>query len=221
MLINNIFSPINFWSGKQHQVLDVSFWCSGKKNIQLNDDANVCYVAVLNGANVDFQIDISWKWSHLEFFGIFVGDVKSQVVTTLLANNNFASVHLFCVVKEGSDMQIDWNIVISKNIEQVEGHLQEEQFLLGTPKHLLVRPLLDVHSHRVKASHWAKIHTLDQQKLFYMMSKGLSLQESQKIVVQAWLQSIFDHISDVDSSEQQKIFKNTIDSIFISLDMVW
>ncbi|HCY21388.1 TPA: hypothetical protein DIC40_06125 [Patescibacteria group bacterium] len=29
------------------------------------------------------------------------------------------------------------------------------------------------------------MHTLDQQKLFYMMSKGLSLEESQKIVVQA------------------------------------
>lgn len=221
MLIKNIFSPISFWSGEQHQVLDVSFDCSGKKNIQLNDNANVCYVALLNNANVDFQIDLSWIGSRLEFFGIFVGDVKSQVVTTLLANTAFASVHLFCIVKEGSTMQVDGNIIIGKTIEHVEGHLKEEQFLLGTPKHLLVRPLLDVHSHRVKASHWAKIHTLDQQKLFYMMSKGLSLEESQKIVVQAWLQSIFDHISDVDVDEQQKIFKKTLDSIFTPLDLLW
>ncbi|HCB51952.1 TPA: hypothetical protein DEP21_05325 [Patescibacteria group bacterium] len=32
-------------------------------------------------------------------------------------------------------------------------------------------PMLYVKSHDVKASHGAKIHKMDQDKLFYMMSK--------------------------------------------------
>jgi len=59
-----------------------------------------------------------------------VGDVKSQVVTSLLANKSFANVHLFCVVKDNSDISLDGNIVVGKDVEDVEGHLAEEQFLL-------------------------------------------------------------------------------------------
>jgi len=66
----------------------------------------------------------------LEVFGIFVGDVKSQIVTSLFANKSFANVHLFCVVKDDSDISLDGNITIGKNVEDVEGHLAEEQFLL-------------------------------------------------------------------------------------------
>lgn len=214
MLLNNVFSPISFWSGNQHQVLDVFSNVSGKKNIYLESDSIVKYVAVLDNSDIDLSFDIRGWWTSLELFVIFVGDVKSQVVTSLLANNSFANIHLFCVVKEAADMQIDWSIIIGKNIEKVEWHLAEEQFLLWKPSHLLVRPILDINSYRVKASHSAKIHTIDQQKLFYMMSKGLSLQKSQSIVVQWWLQSIFDSISDVDLEKKQKIFQNIIDSIF-------
>lgn len=214
MLLNNVFSPISFWSGNQHEVLDVFSMSSGKKTISLESNTNVKYVFVLNDADVDISFNINWSWAHLDLFGVFFGDVKSKIITSLLANNSFANVNLFCVVKDNVDMQIDWNIVIGKNIEQVEWHLIEEQFLLGTPNNLLVRPILDVQSSRVKASHWAKIHTLDQQKLFYLMSKGISLKQSQSIIIQWWLQSIFDHISDVDENLKHDIFQNIIDSIF-------
>jgi hypothetical protein len=43
----------------------------------------------------------------LELFGIFVGDVKSQVVTSLLANNTYANIKLFSLVKDYSTVCVD------------------------------------------------------------------------------------------------------------------
>jgi Fe-S cluster assembly protein SufD len=216
-----MFSPMVFWWNSQRQVLDVFSGTSGKKIVDLDTDAAVKYVFVVQNSDVDIEFNVKWNGSRLEVFGIFVGDVKSQVLTSLLASNSFARVHLFCVVKEGSEMFVDGNIFIGKDVEGVEGHLAEEQFLLWNPKHLLVRPLLDVHSHRVKASHWAKIHTLDQQKLFYIMAKWLSLQASQTLVITSWLQAIFDSIWDVDSQSKQQIFNQIIESLFIPSKIVW
>ena len=214
MILDNVFSPITFWKWNQHQVLDVFSGMSGKKIVNLDFDAEVKYVFVVDGCDVDINFNLKWKSSRLELFGIFVGDVKSQVVTSLLANNTYANIKLFSLVKDDSTVCVDWNVFIWKNIEKVEGHLAEEQFLLWKPKHLFVRPILDVCSNNVKASHWAKIHTLDQQKLFYMMSKGLSLKQSHWIVVKSLLQSIFDSIVGIDNDKKQNILNQIFDSVF-------
>lgn len=221
MILENAFDNLSFWKGGQRQVLDVFFWASGKKIVDFGADAAVTYVFVVGDSDVDLQFDLRWEYAHLELFGIFVGDVKSQVLTSLLANKTFANVTLFSIVKENATVYVDGNIVIWKDVEKVEGHLAEEQFLLWQPKHLFVRPVLDVQSNDVKASHGAKIHTLDQQKLFYMMSKGLSLEKAQWIVIQSWLQAIFDKLDTLDAKKKQTILNQIFESIFTSWMDVW
>lgn len=216
MILNNILTPITFWSDNQHQVLDVFSHCSGNKKITLLDHAHVIYVAIFDHADVYLDINLGWSSAHGEFFWIFLGNVDARVVASLLANTTFARLHLYCVVGDDVDMSVDGNIYIPPHVEQVEWYLMEEQFLLWNHHHLRIRPLLDVHSHRVKASHWAKIHTLDSQKLFYMMAKGLSLYEAQKIVIQSSLQSVFDRLSDIDTQQKEEIFNQLITTIFTS-----
>ncbi len=216
MILENSFDSLSFWKDGQRQVLDVFFKVSGKKIVDFGADAAVTYAFVVGDSDVDLQFDLRWENARLELFGIFVGDVKSQVLTSLLANKTFANVTLFSIVKEAATVYVDGNIVIWKSIEKVEGHLEEEQFLLWQPKHLFVRPVLDVQSNDVKASHGAKIHTLDQQKLFYMMSKGLSLEKVQWIVIQSWLQAIFDKLDSLDVEKKQTILNQIFESVFTS-----
>lgn len=215
MILDNVFSPLIFWVGNQHQVLDNFSLISGKKTINLDTAAKVKYVFVVNNADVDFEFTLNGTGSNLELFGIFVGDVKSKVVSSLLASKSFANINLFCIVKEDSTVNLDWSVIIWKHIKNVEWHLSEEQFLLWKPKHLFVRPILDVNSSHVKASHGAKIHTLDQQKLFYIMSKGLSLRDSQLLVIRSWLQKIFDSIDSIDNEKKQFILNQILNSAFI------
>jgi len=54
---------------------------------------------------------------------------------------------------------------------------------LGKNISLRTLPKLTVSSHNVTAAHGANIDTLDQQKLFYMMSRGLTKQQSQTLLV--------------------------------------
>ncbi len=69
------------------------------------------------------------------------------------------------------------------HLDQVHGRLLEQNLVLGKNISLTTLPKLDVASYNVTAAHGATIDTLDQQKLFYMMSRGLTQQQSQKLLV--------------------------------------
>jgi hypothetical protein len=72
----------------------------------------------------------------------------------------------------------------------VSWHLMEDNVLLHDRVKLSVLPKLDVHTHDVSASHWAKIHRLDPAKLFYLHAKWLSPYAAKKIML-TW------HITDI------------------------
>lgn len=70
-------------------------------------------------------------------------------------------------------------------------------------------PKLTIASYNVTASHGANVDGLDPQKLFYMMSRGLTKEQSQKLLVDGHITSVlsnFENVSDED-----------IDSIYTQL----
>jgi Fe-S cluster assembly protein SufD len=68
-------------------------------------------------------------------------------------------------------------------------------------------PKLSVASHDVRASHGANIDTLDQQKLFYMMSRGLTQQQSQTLLVDGYIEYVLGHFTEVSDTEKNSIYK--------------
>ncbi len=221
MITHNDFTPLNLWSVSPYQVLDVFSKCSGEKHVSLLWSSPVTYVFVVNDANVDVVLDVSWVSSHIDVFWIFFWSVSSRITSSLSVNNSFVRVHLYTLVQDNVDISVDGNIVLEKNIIWSQWHLTQEQFLLGVPKSLRVCPILDVYSSAIKASHAAKIHTLDAQKLFYMMAKWLSLQHAQKMVIEASLQSIFDRLSSLDDEKKGSIFTYITSSLFTSFSFSW
>ncbi|MEI7477452.1 MAG: SufD family Fe-S cluster assembly protein [bacterium] len=90
-------------------------------------------------------------------------------------------------------------MTIQPGISKAEGSLLEENVLLGEKIVVDVKPLLDVKSNDVVASHGATIQRLDPQKLFYLNAKGLSGAAATTLMVQAYVQRAYDHVEE-DSS---------------------
>jgi len=85
-----------------------------------------------------------------------------------------AEVELISFLRDGAKVAIDGSIIIGEHLDQVHGRLLEQNIVLGKDISLKTLPKLQISSHNVRASHGANIDTLDQQKLFYMMSRGLT-----------------------------------------------
>jgi Fe-S cluster assembly scaffold protein SufB len=70
--------------------------------------------------------------------------------------------------------------------------------------------MLDVHSNDVSASHGCKIERLDDKKLFYAMSRGLTREQSVALFVDAYIGRLF---GDIDVTQCDR-YDMVIDKIY-------
>ena len=181
LLYNNIFTPMSVAKEQSLQCIDI-FDVPWKKTITLDSYSSLFYLVV--GSDVDIDIEIITKWPHCSctIFGLFTSRVAGWIKVALHHSQTSANVELISFLRDGAKITIDGSIDIAPHLDQVHGRLLEQNIVLGQNISLRTLPKLTVASHNVTASHGAKIDTLDQQKLFYMMSRGLTKQQSQTLL---------------------------------------
>lgn len=118
---------------------------------------------------------------------MFASDAKHPIAGSLKVSldhsQTSAEVELVSFLYDGAKIAIDGSIAIAHRLDNVHGRLLEQNIVLGKNISVKTLPKLTIASHNVRASHGANIDAFNQQKLFYMMSRGLTQQQSQSLLV--------------------------------------
>jgi Fe-S cluster assembly scaffold protein SufB len=91
------------------------------------------------------------------------------------------------VVEDGAKLEAKGLLKIAKNVTDVDVFLRYKVLLLGKNSWATVNPELEIESNDVKAGHAASIGRVDEEQIFYLMSRGISRNESVKLIVEAFL----------------------------------
>lgn len=91
------------------------------------------------------------------------------------------------VVEDGGRLEAKGLIKIAKKVKEVDVFLRYKVLLLGKNAWATVNPQLEIESFEVKAGHAASIGRVDEEQIFYLMSRGISREESVKLIVEAFL----------------------------------
>ncbi len=91
------------------------------------------------------------------------------------------------VVEDGGEILLKGKILIEKDAVGAEAFLRFKVLLLGENARAEVDPELEILCNQVKASHAASVGQIDEEQLFYLMSRGLSKQDAVKLIVEAFL----------------------------------
>jgi Fe-S cluster assembly protein SufD len=83
-----------------------------------------------------------------------------------------------------------------------EGYQKEDTILLNENAHADIVPNLEIANNEVKCSHGATISQIDEDKLFYMMSRGLSENNAKKTIVEGFFDPIIIKIADEKLKEE-------------------
>lgn len=89
-----------------------------------------------------------------------------------------------------------------KGSAQSEGREVETVVLLNKEVRSFAIPLLLCGEHDVIGNHAASAGQIDEEKLFYLMSRGFSFEESRRIIVESAFRPIIDLIPDEDRREK-------------------
>jgi Fe-S cluster assembly protein SufD len=86
--------------------------------------------------------------------------------------------------------------------------LTQNVILLNPKSHATANPELEIENNDVSSRHAASVAQIDEEKIFYLMSRGVSREEARKMIVSGFLEAIVEKIEDDEIRGQinKKIF---------------
>ncbi len=121
-------------------------------------------------------------------FIIKSGEVKTlNQVWTFGKSREKKEILIKAVVEDGGELKARGKLVIKKNVKNVDVFLKYKVLLLGKSSLAEVDPELEIESNEIKAGHAASIGRVNEEELFYLMSRGLTKKEATELLVEAFL----------------------------------
>ena len=89
-------------------------------------------------------------------------------------------------------------VIIDKSAKDCSALQSYKSILLSKDAKAFVRPQMQIHNNQIMAKHGATIGELDQEALFYLQSRNLSLHEAKSLLLHAVLQEVINKIAHKD-----------------------
>ena len=185
---------------------------------QIGKDASVVFVDALIGSHYsksDTSHHLLGEGAKTRHIGIFLGDGKQRfnISSAAFHHRPFTTSEIYGKgALYGKAKSLYRGLVrIEKNAENSNGYQKEETLLLGDNTEASAIPNLEIHNNNVRCSHSASTTHIDQEKLFYLASRGIAEKDALSLLVNGFFTSIIPKIGVEEiSSKLQQIMEEKI-----------
>ena len=180
----------NIILGKGSDVNIIMFKNPLKQKIELKDGAKCIYVALFENDSVqEFSIRKNSDLTVSNIYNISGKEINSKTSVYHLAPNSKSLMHSRAVISKGK-LCVKGLIDISEDASGADGYQKTEVILLDQGSEAISIPELSIKNNDVRCSHGASISSLDQDKMFYIQSRGLTSEESAKLMIEGFFADI-------------------------------
>ncbi len=139
---------------------------------------------------------------------INLNDTKHHEIKTVINHNeeNCKSYQLIkTVLNDQSKSVYQGKIFVNSKAQKTDGYQLSRALLLNQQTEFNAKPELEIYADDVKCSHGSTSGNLDENSIFYLMSRGLSLSQSKELLINGFLQEVAEKISDKQIQQLVKI----------------
>ena len=112
------------------------------------------------------------------------------------------------VLDNDSKAVFQGKIFADSKAQKTDGYQLSKAILLNNNTEFNAKPELEIYADDVKCSHGSTSGNLNENSIFYLMSRGLNYQEAKNLLINGFLLDVIEKITD---SEIKKIIKNIMD----------
>jgi len=183
------------------QLLDDQAVLLSNRGIDIRDDAKVTVSSLSLGASLSrsrMNFLLNGRGSVAEGFEIFFTDsnqrydFESNVVHN--SPDSTGSTQARGVLKGSSQTIFKGMIKIGPLAKNSQSYLAHHAMLLERSAKSDAIPGLQIDTNEVKATHSASVAQIDEEQLFYLMARGLPLDESRKMVVLGFFEPVLSRV---------------------------
>ena len=114
--------------------------------------------------------------------------IKIVMETRHWVSNTHAETIIYGINRDESETELKGLIKIDKKANQVTDFLTAKILLLSDKARATVEPGLEIKSNEVRASHAATVAAIDEEQIYYLMSRGLERLESERLIADGFFQ---------------------------------
>lgn len=145
--------------------------------------------------------------SRLKIVGILLSKKgRLNLKTTVIhkASDTFSRTVVKGVLDGQASVELEGIVNIEKGAKNADADLKEEVILLSPSSHAVAIPRLDVYENEIQARHGASVGSVDEEQIFYLMSRGLEEKQAKHLITMGFLAS---QLSELPQKEADDISK--------------
>ena len=148
-------------------------------NCNLNDKYSSAFISGIINLNESQHHEIKTNINHLS------ENTKSYQLIKSVLNDSSKGV-------------FQGKIFVDQKAQKTDGYQLSKSLLLDKDAEFDAKPELEIYADDVKCSHGSTSGNLDENSIFYLMSRGLSYKQSKKLLVDGFLNDAIEKITNQD-----------------------
>ena len=172
------------------------------KDISLEKNSHLEYFILSKGSKFlkhDINCSLNNEYGSVVLNGIIdLDDKKHHEIKTNINHNeeNCKSYQLIkSVLNENSKGIYQGKIYVNSKAQKTDGYQLSRALLLSDEVEFNAKPELEIYADDVKCSHGSTSGNVDEDSIFYLMSRGLSYEQSKKLLTNGFLNEVIEKIS--------------------------
>jgi Fe-S cluster assembly protein SufD len=159
----------------------------------------------------EINCNLNGEYSSAFINGIFSlkENQQHEIRTTInhLVENTKSYQLIKSVLGKNSKSAYQGRIFVNSKAQKTDGYQLSKAILLDETSEFNAKPELEIYADDVKCSHGSSSGSLNEDSIFYLMSRGLSYQQSKELLINGFLLDVIEKITD---SEIRNLIKNII-----------
>ena len=159
----------------------------------------------------EINCNLKGKYSSAFVNGIFSlnNNQQHEIRTTInhLVENTKSYQLIKSVLGKDSKAVYQGKIFVNPKAQKTDGYQLSKAILLDETSEFNAKPELEIYADDVKCSHGSSSGSLDENSIFYLMSRGLNYNQSKELLINGFLLDVVEKITD---PEIKNLIKNMI-----------
>jgi len=175
------------------------------KDINLSKNSHLEYFILSEGSKFikqDINCNLDDEYGSIALNGIInLENEKHHEIKTVINHKkeNCKSYQLIkSVLNDKSKGIYQGKIFVSPEAQKTDGYQLSRALLLNESVEFNAKPELEIYADDVKCSHGSTSGNIDENSIFYLMSRGLSYSESKKLLTNGFINEVIEKISNED-----------------------
>jgi Fe-S cluster assembly protein SufD len=175
------------------------------KDINLNKNSHLEYFVFSKGskfAKHDINCSLNNNYGSVTLNGIIDLDNKKHHEIKTVINHNEENCKSYQLIKsvlnENSKGVYQGKIYVNSKAQKTDGYQLSRALLLNENVEFNAKPELEIYADDVKCSHGSTSGNIDENSIFYLMSRGLSHAQSKKLLTNGFLNEVVEKITNKD-----------------------